>query len=327
MRLVKIIITVVITAVMLWLFSANSVVFAAEQATSVMNINPLVLFFGLLVICTIIGVIAALGGVGGGVVFTPLMMGFTPIDSYIIRATGLLAALTGSLVAARPFLNRGLANIKLLLFASVPYSIFAVIGALMAGYVKATSGDFGEALIRLILGILVVCIALLILFGGKRVEYPEVKNIDGFTQKLGLNMTYWEQSLGKIVDYSVKRAPVAVLLFCFTGLISGMFGMGAGWAMVPVLNLVMQAPLKVAAASSSVLIGIGDTAAVWPYISGGGIFPLIAIPCMIGLIVGMFIGTRIMLRIRAGFTRWIVIVLMFASGIKLVIDGVTMLHK
>lgn len=324
MRLIKILAIGVLSIVMLWLFSAR--VFAAAQTTSVANINPLVLFFGLLVICIAIGVIAALGGVGGGVVFTPLMMGFTPIDSYIIRATGLLAAMTGSLVAARPFLNRGLANIKLLLFASVPYSIFAVLGALMAGYVKATAGDFGEALIRLILGLLVIGIALLILFGGKRVEYPEVKDVDSFTSKLGLNMSYWEQSLGRIVDYSVKRAPLAVLLFCFVGLISGMFGMGAGWAMVPVLNLVMLAPLKVAAASSSVLISIGDTAAVWPYIAGGGIFPLIAIPCMIGLIVGVFIGTKIMLRVRAHFTRWIVIAVMFGSGIKLVLDGVTRLY-
>ena len=80
-----------------------------------------------------------------------------------------------------------------------------------------------------------------------------------------------------MVDYKVKRAPVSIALFCGVGLISGLFGVGAGWAMVPVFNLVMLAPLKVAAASSKVLIGIGDTAAIWPYIMAGGIFPLFAI--------------------------------------------------
>lgn len=297
-----------------------------EPSGSTLDINPFVLFFGLLFICIIIGILASLGGVGGGVIFTPLMMGFTPINSYIIRATGLFAALAGSLFAARAYLKRGLANIKLDLFASVPYTVFAVIGALLAGFVEKNAGDFGEAIIRLILGILVIGISGLVLFGGKRVEYPEVNKVDRFTQKLGLNMAYWEESLGKVVNYKVKRAVIAIPLFSGVGMISGMFGMGAGWAMVPVLNLVMLAPLKVAAASSSVLIGMGDTAAIWPYITGGGIFPLIAVPCMIGLVGGVLIGTRIMLRVKASYTRYIIIVLMFASGVKLLIDGVSRLY-
>jgi hypothetical protein len=310
------------TAITLLLLSTGTAYAAEEQA---MGMNPTVFFLVFLAICIAIGIVAVLGGVGGGVVFTPLMMGFTPIDSFIIRATGLFVAMAGALVAARPFLHRGLANIRMLFFAAVPYAIFAVIGALMAGYVKATMGEFGEALVRLALGILVTFIALLILFGGKKVEYPEVKKVDGFTERIGLAMAYWEESLGKVVDYKVARAPIAILLFCGIGLVSGLFGLGAGWAMVPVFNLVMLAPLKVSAACSKVLIGIGDTAAIWPYIMGGGIFPLFAVPCMIGLIVGTIIGAKIMLKVKAGFVRWIIIAIMLGSGIKLVLDGLTRL--
>ena len=135
-----------------------------------MELSGVEFFFVFLAISIVIGIVAVLGGVGGGVVFTPLMMGFTAIDSFIIRATGLLVAMAGSLVAARPFLNRGLANIRLLLLAGVPYAIFAVIGALLAGYVKETAGDTGEAIIRLSLGALVIGIAALILFGFTRLR-------------------------------------------------------------------------------------------------------------------------------------------------------------
>jgi len=287
-----------------------------------MELGSIEFFFILLGVSIIIGIVAVLGGVGGGVVFTPLMMGFTTIDSFIIRATGLLVAMAGSLVAARPFLNRGLANMRLLLLAAVPYAIFAVIGALLAGYVKETAGDTGEAIIRLSLGILVIGIAALILFGGRKVEYPEVKNVDGITERLALATSYYEQSLDKVVNYKVARAPVGILLFCFVGLVSGLFGLGAGWAMVPALNLVMLAPLKVAAASSKVLIGIGDTAAIWPYMLDGGIFVLFAVPCVIGLVIGTIIGAKIMLRIKAGFVRWLIIAIMFGSGVKLVLDGI-----
>ena len=292
-----------------------------------MDLSPVAFFFVFFAICVVIGIVAVLGGVGGGVVFTPLMMGFTSIDSFIIRATGLLVAMAGSLVAARPFLNRGLANIRLLLLAGVPYAIFAVIGAMLAGYVKDTAGDTGEAIIRLSLGILVIGIALLIIFGGKRVEYPEVKNVDSITERLGLAASYYEQSLDKVVSYRIKRAPVGIVLFCGTGLVSGLFGLGAGWAMVPALNLAMLAPLKVAAASSKVLIGIGDTAAIWPYMLEGGIFPLFAVPCVLGLVVGTVIGAKIMLRVKAGFVRYLIIVIMFGAGIKLVLDGISRLSS
>jgi uncharacterized membrane protein YfcA len=297
----------------------------ATQATQTLGISPVLFVLILLVICIIIGIIAPLGGVGGGVIFTPLMMGFSPINSFIVRATGLLVAMFGSLRLTRPYLRRGVANIRLLLFAGVPYSISAVSGALLAGYLQTKAGDTGEAAIRLILGVLVMSIAMLILFGGKSVEYPQIKKVDKLTQKLSLGMSYWEASLDKIINYKVSRAPVGILLFCFVGLISGLFGMGAGWATVPVLNLVMLAPLKVAATSSSVLIGIGDTAAVWPYLSGGGIFPLVAVPCVIGMVVGATIGSRIMLRIKPSFVRWVIIAAMFGSGIKLVLDGLSRL--
>lgn len=292
-----------------------------------MELSGIEFFFVFFAISIVIGIIAVLGGVGGGVVFTPLMMGFTSIDSFIIRATGLLVAMAGSLVAARPFLNRGLANMRLLLLAAVPYAIFAIIGAMLAGYVKDSAGDTGEAIIRLSLGVLVIGIALLIIFGGKRVEYPEVKNVDSITERLALSASYYEQSLAKVVTYKVKRAPVGVGLFCFVGLISGLFGLGAGWAMVPALNLAMLAPLKVAAASSKVLIGIGDTAAIWPYMMDGAIFPLFAVPCVLGLVIGTIIGAKVMLRVKAGFVRYLIIVIMFGSGIKLVLDGISRLSS
>jgi uncharacterized membrane protein YfcA len=294
----------------------------AEEGWYNLSLGPIEFFFVFLVICIFIGILAVLGGVGGGVIFTPLMLGFTPIDSFIIRATGLLVAMAGSLTAARPFLSRGLANIRLIFFISVPYTIVAIIGALLAGYVKQSAGETGEAILRLALGVIVASVSAMLLFWGKRVEYPDVKKSDRFTEQLSLSMSYYEASLGKIVDYKLKRAPIGVLIVCFVGLISGLFGLGAGWAMVPAFNMVMLAPIKVAAASSKVLIGIGDTAAIWPYLTGGGIFPLFAAPCVIGVVLGTYIGAKIMLKIKAGFIRYLIIGVLFFSGAKLIVDGI-----
>lgn len=316
---------------MLILLLSVAILYAAEtsqvaQVTEeTMGISPLMFFIIFVVVTTIMGIFAVLAGVGGGVIFTPIMMGFTPIDSYIIRATGLFVAMAGALIAARPFLRRGIANVRLLFMSAVPYGVFAIIGALLAGYMHATMGIKGEAFVRGALGVIVIAIGLLFVFAGGRTEWPEVKEVDGFTEKMALTMGYWEDSLNKVVDYKVTKAWLGIILFCGVGLISGMFGLGAGWAMVPVFNLVMLAPLKVAATCSKVLIGIGDTAAVWPYIAGGGMFPLFAVPCMIGLILGTYTGAKIMLKIKAGFVRWLIIGIMFFSGIRLVMKAANML--
>jgi uncharacterized membrane protein YfcA len=46
---------------------------------------------------------------------------------------------------------------------------------------------------------------------------------------------------------------------------------------------------------------------------------------MIGMVVGATIGARLMPRIPAKYTRWLVIILMFGSGVKLVFDGLSRL--
>jgi uncharacterized membrane protein YfcA len=314
----------VISLVLIMLLLISGSIQAEDQTAQVTQdagISPTFFSLALFLVTVVIGIIAVLGGTGGGVLFTPIMMGFTPINSYIIRATGLFVALAGSLIAARPFLRKGLANTKLLLFAAVPYTIFAIIGALLAGYIQNTMGAAGNAIVSLALGCLVVLIALLVVIGGRKVEYPDIKKIDGLSEKLALGGAYWERSLGKVVNYKISRAPVGIILFCLVGAVSGLFGVGAGWAMVPVLNLAMFAPLKIAAASSKVLIGIGDTGAIWPYLMNGGVFPLFLIPSIVGVVVGTAIGARLMPLVKASFVRWLVIFVLFASGGKLVYDG------
>ena len=47
---------------------------------------------GSFVLSLIIAIVAVLGGVGGGVIFTPVMLGFTSVDTLLVRSTGLVVA-------------------------------------------------------------------------------------------------------------------------------------------------------------------------------------------------------------------------------------------
>jgi hypothetical protein len=139
---------------------------------------------------------------------------------------------------------------------------------------------------------------------------------------MNLKSSYWEESLNKVVSYQVTHSILGGFLFFVVGFTGGFFGLGGGWAVVPVLNLVMAVPLKVSAASSGVLLAIGNAAAIWPYIVKGALIAVIAAPWMIGQVIGGILGAHILARIKAGFVRNILIVLLILTSLKLLSRGI-----
>lgn len=261
-----------------------------------------------------IALLAVMGGIGGGVLFTPILLAFTSVDSLIVRATGLVVAMFSGLISTGPFMRRGLANLKICILAATAYGIGAFVGAQGALLVAEHLGALGEGLVRLALGLIILSLAGYFVFGGQKIEWPEVKQVDPFTEKLKLTQPYYEASLNKVVEYKVTRAWLLAMVVVGVGMLSGFFGLGAGWAIVPALNLVMAVPLKVAAACSGVLLGMGDCVALWPYLLSGAIIPLFAAPWLVGQVLGGLVGAYILMRVKAGFIRILLIgVMVFTS--------------
>ncbi len=281
--------------------------------------------FGFFLLSFAIALVAVIGGIGGGVLFTPFMLAFTSVDSLIVRATGLIVAMFSGLISTGPFMKGGLANVKICILCAAAYGIGAFSGAQGAIYVAKQLGETGEGLIRLALGVILCSLAVYFVVGGKKIEWPEVKKVDGFTKWLKLSQPYFEVSLGKVIDYPLTRAAWSLVAITGVGLLSGFFGLGAGWAIVPVQNLIMAVPLKVAAANSGVLLGMGDCIAVWPYLLIGAIIPIFAAPWLVGQVLGGLLGAMILIRVKAGFVRYLLIGFMFFACFGLLTKGLTIL--
>ncbi|MHC4941953.1 MAG: sulfite exporter TauE/SafE family protein [Planctomycetota bacterium] len=281
--------------------------------------------FGFFLLSFVIALVAVIGGIGGGVLFTPFMLAFTSVDSLIVRATGLIVAMFSGLVSTGPFMRRGLANLKICIFCAAAYGVGAFTGAQGAIYVAKHLGETGEGIVRLSLGIILASLAVYFVVGGKKIEWPEVKKVDGFTKRLKMSQPYYEQSLGKVIDYPLTRAGGVLIAIIAVGMLSGFFGLGAGWAIVPAQNLIMAVPLKVAAANSGVLLGMGDCIAVWPYLLMGAIIPVFAAPWLVGQVLGGLLGALILIRVKAGFVRYLLIGFMFFACFGLLIKGFQML--
>jgi len=267
----------------------------------------------LLVVTFVMGILAVLGGVGGGVLYVPIISGFFPFHLDFVRGTGLLVALCGALAAGPGLLKMNLASLRLAIPVALIASACAIVGA-MIGLALPTH------IVQIALGgtILGICVLMLV---AKKSEYPEVEQADKVSSALRICGIYQEKSTGKTVDWKVHRTPGGLCLFVVIGVMAGMFGLGAGWANVPVLNLLMGAPLKISVATSKFLLSITDTSAAWIYMNQGCVIPMMVVPSLVGIMLGSFIGVRLLAVAKPTVIRWIVIGMLGFAGLKALLKG------
>ncbi|HEY3076304.1 MAG TPA: sulfite exporter TauE/SafE family protein [Burkholderiales bacterium] len=258
------------------------------------------------------GIVAVLAGVGGGVLFVPIVSAFFPFHLDFVRAAGLLLALTGALSAAPALLRSGLASLRLAMPLALVGSITSIVGALV-GLALPTDA------LQIALGVAILAIALLM--WRSPAQSSEAPPGDALGTALRMNGVYHDAALGRDVEWRVRRTPAAFVAFAAIGLLAGMFGLGAGWANVPAFNLLMGAPLKLAVGSSGLLLSVVDTSAAWIYLNRGAVLPIIVAPSIIGVMLGAKVGARLLRKARPELVRRVVIALLLISGARALLKG------
>jgi uncharacterized membrane protein YfcA len=267
----------------------------------------------LFVVTFVMGIAAVLGGVGGGVLFVPIISGFFPFHLDFVRGAGLLVALSGALAAGPGLLKMNLASLRLAIPVALIASTFSIVGA-MIGLALPTK------VIQIALGVTILGICILMLTA-KKSELPDVPQADPLSSALRIYGVYQEASTGQVIDWKIHRTLQGLLLFIAIGIMAGMFGLGAGWANVPVLNLLMGAPLKISVATSKFLLSITDTSAAWIYLNNGCVIPMIVVPSIIGIMLGSFVGVALLRVTKPGLVRWIVIGMLGFAGLRALMKG------
>jgi hypothetical protein len=270
---------------------------------------PLILF----VVTFLLGIVAVLGGVGGGVLFVPIIGGFFPFHIDFVRGAGLLVALAGALAAGPGLLKKGMADLRLAIPVAVIASSCAIVGAMIGLALPANVVNI--ALGGTILGIVAIMLM------AKKSEFPDVREADNLSTALRISGIYHEVSTGQDINWKIHRTPQGLATFIIIGVMAGMFGLGAGWANVPVLNLMMGAPLKVSVATSKFLLSITDTSAAWIYVNNGAVLPMMVVPSIIGIMLGSIVGVRILAKTKPAAIRYIVIAMLLFAGSRALLKG------
>lgn len=263
-----------------------------------------------------VGVLGAVAGVGGGVLFTPLVLAFTDLDINFVRSTGLALAMMGSAFVVREFIEAGATRLSLMLFISVAVATGSAAGAAVGIAAVMWFGKWGEAVVRVMLGVLIVAVAVVMFFF--RPKSPPSAQMGRVARALRLYGVFYDPAARKEVEYGAGRLPQSFVLYSAVGFMSGVFGVGGGWALVPIANLVMGLPLKVAVATSKASFILGDMPGFWVYLNSGYVEPALLAAVMPGVAIGSVVGARIMLRTRARVVRYVVVATMLAAAIQLI---------
>jgi uncharacterized membrane protein YfcA len=134
---------------------------------------------------------------------------------------------------------------------------------------------------------------------------------------------FFDEETGRPVVYCVKRMPVALAASFVAGNVSSLVGIGGGVIKVPVLNAWCGIPLRVAAATSALMIGVTATGGAMIYYGNGQLVPAAAAAAVLGVQLGSWAGIRLSARTSVQSLKLLlaavlatVAVLMFIRGLR-----------
>jgi uncharacterized membrane protein YfcA len=125
-----------------------------------------------------------------------------------------------------------------------------------------------------------------------------------------------------IRHYNVYRVPAGFGLMFGAGTLSGLLGIGSGAVKVLAMDQAMKIPFKVSTTTSNFMIGVTAAASAGVYLSRGYIDPGLAMPVMLGVLVGSLIGTRILVKAETKWLRLVFSIVIVLLALQMIYKGI-----
>jgi uncharacterized membrane protein YfcA len=259
------------------------------------------------------GFVGAMSGMGGGVVLIPALT-FLGLDIKQAIAISIVSVIATSSGSAAAYVRDRITNLKVGMFLEM----FTIVGALAGAAITLIAI---KSLLFILFG-LVLLTSAATLFWQRHHEWRPVQDQDNFSRWLELEGSYYDKAVGQTIPYRATRAYLGAPLMFGAGLIAGLLGIGAGALKVLIHDLVMGLPPKVSTTTSNLIIGVTALAGTSVYLSAGMFDPRDTVPAIIGVSLGAFVGTRVLIHISNQAVRRFFLVILLVLGVEMIVRGI-----
>ena len=124
----------------------------------------------------------------------------------------------------------------------------------------------------------------------------------------------------------MRRVPLGFGLMYVAGVLSGLLGIGSGAVKVLAMDQAMKIPFKVSTTTSNFMIGVTAAASAGIYLRNGYIDPGLAMPVMLGVLLGALTGARVLPGAKVRTLRLVFAVVIAALAVEMILQGRTREH-
>ncbi len=258
------------------------------------------------------GFLGSLTGLGGGVVLVPLLaLGFHVDIRYAIGAS-LISVIATSSGAASAYVKDGYTNLRVGMFLEIATTLGALAGAALAARAPTPW-------IAVLFGIVLMHSAYL----SGRPPAPDAAygGSDPWARRLKLAGSYPTPAGPRA--YHARGVPAGFALMMLAGVLSGLLGIGSEAIKVLAMDRAMRLPFKVSTTTSNFMIGVTAAASAGVYLNRGFIDPGLAMPVMVGVLLGSLAGARVLVRTRTRLLRIVFSLVILLLGFEMIYNGLT----
>jgi uncharacterized membrane protein YfcA len=258
------------------------------------------------------GVFGSLLGLGGGILIVPLLTLGLGVPLREAVAVSLVSVIVTSSAAAGVYLERHVANLRL----GMVLELFSASGALVGGLIAFL---LSERMLAGLFSALLIYVAVTMI---RRREPAAAGSPAPATGGVAQPVTFTDSLGGP--GYRVHHLPLGMAGSVVAGLVSALLGVGGGIVKVPTMHLAMGVPMKVATATSNMMIGITATSSAVIYLLRGQIDPFVAGPTALGVFVGAMIGTRIAHRVDTRILRFLFVAVLLYTATQMTLKALAL---
>jgi uncharacterized protein len=256
------------------------------------------------------GFLGSLTGLGGGVVIVPLLVLAFGVDIHYAMGASLVSVIATSSGAAAAYVKEGYSNIRVGMFLEIATTLGALFGAFLVAKVSTAS-----------IGVIFGAVLLVSAYLSSRPRRPDrAVAAEGPVARVLRMDSSFPTPEGERA-YHVHRVPLGFSLMFVAGTLSGLLGIGSGAFKVVAMDQAMGMPFKVSTTTSNFMIGVTAAASAGVYLSRGYIDPGVAMPVMLGVLLGSLVGVRVLVKANTRWLRLIFAVVIGALAVQMVYNG------